>query len=327
MAAQAEGRRIAFGTDLITFYNLGYWGLPPMPYTDWIAAFKQRPRYYFEAMLDRCVEVGLDGIEIAPDPGGWDTMLEAFGGIAGVKAALDSRGLAVGSSYSGSAEWIVPALEDPEYAVVADAHYRAHARFLAELECPTIVTGNVAREYFSDDVDGPVPTEAFERVAEQLDRLGSVTSPLGVRIAVHTDAYSICARREDVATLMSLTDAVSVGLCPDAGHITLDGGDAAAVLRDQVARVPVMHWKDCASPLHPSTLSGPKMHQHETMLTRFRVLGAPDGLVDWYDWQRTLRAAGWSGWAMAEIDMAADPVGDIRSALVYYSAELAPIYT
>lgn len=327
MTGDTASRKVRLGTDLITFFNTEYWGLGSLSYVDWIDAFKERPRYFFDAMLDQCVEAGLDGIEIAPDPGGWDTMLVAYGDVAGVKAALDSRGLSVGSSYSGSADWIVPVMEDPTLATRADEHYAAHARFLAELGCSTIVTGNVAREYFDADVDAEVARESFERVAEQLNRLGSVVTPYGVSVAVHSDAYSVCSRNADIATLMSLTDPASVKLCPDAGHITLDGGDAAAALEAHVDRVPVMHWKDCYAPLHPSTLSGPKMVQHETMLTYFRVLGASDGLVDWPRWQTALRDADWCGWAMAEIDMSPDPVGEIVAGLTYFTKELAPIHT
>jgi inosose dehydratase len=322
---ETSERRVRLGTDLITFFNTGYWGLgEDIAYTEWIAEVRKAPRAYLDRMLDGARDAGLEGIEIAPDPCGWETFNAAYGDVKGVQQALRDRGLAVGSSYSHAASSVVAALKDPSVEAEADRDIAAHAAFIGELGCHTIVMGNVARELFAGGFDGEVPADAFARVADQLNRLGRVASHEGARIAIHTDAYSLCSRNRDVDTLMGLTDPATVGLCLDAGHVTLDGGDAVEVLRRHVDRTPVMHWKDCIGHLHPGTLHGPKMEQHKTMLTYFRVLGA--GTVNWKDWQRILRDANWSGWAQAEIDMSPDPVGEIRQGLDYFRRELAPIY-
>jgi inosose dehydratase len=182
----------------------------------------------------------------------------------------------------------------------------------------------VPRSFFGRDEDDPVAEADMARVAQQLDRLGAVAGRHGVRIALHTDAYSVCSRREDIAHLLSLTDPGTVQLCPDAGHITLDGGDAVAVLSDHVGRTPSMHWKDCCAPLDPHTLTGEGMANHAVMLRNFRVLGT--GIVAWSEWMKVLRDANWAGWAMAEIDMSPDPVGEIRQAFDYLTRELEGIY-
>jgi inosose dehydratase len=321
----ADGERIRFGTDLITFFNTEYWGLPrQLEYPAWIAAFGSDPRSYFDRMLDGVRDAGLAGVELAPDPAGWTSALAAYGDVAGVRAALSERGLVVGSSYMHSTVCLIPALSDKSAEAAADEYANRHAEFLRALDADTIVMGTVPRTDFGGGFDGQVPPSAFEQVADQLNRLGKVVGRHGVKIALHTDAYSICSRPDDIDALLALTDPETIALCPDAGHITLDGGDAVTVLSRQVARVPVMHWKDCTGPLHGGTLSGPKMKQHETMLTYFRVLGS--GSVDWQAWQRILRDADWAGWAMAEIDMSPDPEGEIRQGLEYFRRELAPIY-
>ena len=66
------------------------------------------------------------------------------------------------------------------------------------------------------------------------------------------------------------------------------------------------------------------MKNHATMLQSFRVLGS--GIVVWSDWMQVLRDSQWKGWAMAEIDMSPDPVGEIRQAFAYLSDELESIY-
>jgi inosose dehydratase len=178
--------------------------------------------------------------------------------------------------------------------------------------------------FVGGDLKRDVPRPAFEQVAGVVNQLAAAAKEYGVRIALHTDAYSVCSRNQDIAEMLALTDPESVTLCLDAGHTTLDGGDAVAALAQNVNRTPVMHWKDCTCPFDGSQLSGDQMEKHAVMLTHFRILGS--GSIDWHSWQKVLRDAHWSGWAMAENDMAGDPIAEIKQALEYFDRELAPIY-
>ncbi|MDQ0615359.1 inosose dehydratase [Microbacterium sp. W4I4] len=317
---------VRMGATLITFYNTAWWGLPKhMEYGDWVAEVQSKPKYYFDHMLDSVAAAGVEGVELAPIPGGWEGALQAYGHVAGVRAAFDVRGLTLGSSYADGGSLIGNALEDSAAEGAADDYIDRHARFVAEMGADIIVMGTVPRAQFSNgSFDSDVPREASEKVASQINRLGAVAGRHGVRIALHTDAYSVCSRNHDIDTMMSLTDPANVELCLDAGHTTLDGGDAVAVLDAHVGRVPVMHWKDCIAPLDGSTLSGPLMKRHETMLKYFRIFG--DGIIDWKAWQRVLADNSWRGWAMAENDMAPDPIAEVRHAVEFFEKELAVIY-
>ena len=326
---------IRWGTDLITYFEPAYWGLPAdLSYDEWTVEFDKEPTRYFDRILDEVAAVGLDGVELAPEPGGWENALVAYGDVAGVGRALSSRGLVLGTSYAPGWKLLGAALENPAAAAHADEYMARHARFVSELGGQTIVMGTVPRGRF-DEVNGPavlaaeferpVDPELFELVADHLNRLGAITAREGVQIALHTDAYSICSRTDDISTLLALTDPSTILLCPDAGHITLDGGDAVEVLRQHVDRTPVMHWKDCKGHLPAHLLSGPTMVRHATMLTWFRLMGT--GIIDWNEWMSILRDASWSGWAIAEIDMSPDPSGEIRDGLKFYASDLAAIYS
>jgi sugar phosphate isomerase/epimerase len=327
---------IRFGTDIITFFNSAFWGLgQDLSHPEWVSAFNEKPRWYFERMFDLAVDAGLEGIELAPEPAGWEAALAAFGGVAGLRAAIDDRGLVLTSSYSPGRQLIGDAMEDPAAEPVADDHMARHAQFLSEMGASTIVIGNVARSRFgnaspddtatAEDFTAPVALETHERFADQLNRLGGVIAPYGVKMAIHTDAYSLCSRNEDIGTVLSLTDPVTVQLCLDAGHVALDGGDPIEVLRDHVERVRTMHWKDCAMPLSGHVLRGDQKARHLVMLTYFRVLGS--GTLDWKEWMRILRDNGWAGWATEEIDHSPDPVRELKQGLEYFRRELAPIYS
>lgn len=326
---------IRFGTNIITFFDSEYWGLArELAYPDWIAAFESDPYRYFEGMFDGARDTGLEGVELAPAPGDWTNALRAYGDAATLSDALTSRGLVLSSSYAPGRQLIGDALEDQAAEAVADRYMAAHAEFLTQMGADTIVLGNIQRSRFkndspddtatAEDFAAPVSREVHERFADQLNRLGEAIRPYGVRIAIHTDAYSVCSRNEDIATVMSLTDPDTIQLCPDAGHITLDGGDAVAILRDHIDRIPTMHWKDCAAPVSGHVLRGNQKERHATMLTHFRVLGS--GIVDWRDWMKVLRDAEWSGWATEEIDHSPDPIGELTQGLDYFRDELAHIY-
>lgn len=327
---------IRFGTNIITFYDHAFWGLDPdLTYPQWSAAFNSDPRRYFEGMFDAAREAGLEGVELAPDPAGWQAALAAYGTPAAVRDTLDSRGLVLTSSYAHGRQLIGNGMDDPAARPIADDSFRRHAEFLLAMGADTIVTGNIMRSRFgnespddtatADDFQLPVAREVHERFADELNRLGAIVGEHGVRIAIHTDAYSICSRNEDIATVLSLTDPTTVQLCPDAGHIALDGGDPVAVLRDNIDRVPTMHWKDCAMPHSGHLLRGDQKERHAVMLTYFRVLGS--GTVNWREWMEVLRDNRWKGWATEEIDNSPDPVGELRQGLEYFRTELAPIYS
>jgi len=333
-----SGLDIRWGTDLVTFFDPAYWGLPAdLPYSEWDAVVTEAPRPYFDRMLDEAAQVGLSGIELAPAPGGWVNAIKAFGGTNEFAASLTDRGLALSSSYV-LPTWLTGILdaEDSDQRQLAeqaaDDQFRRHAEFARTLGCDTVVTSTIPRAPFSEIEGIGADQAAFERpadpallelVAEQLNRLGRVTSESGVHIAIHTDAYSLCSRTGDVDRLMELTDPDTVRLCPDAGHISLDDGDPLEIVRRHGHRSPVLHWKDCACPLAPHTLSGAPMVRHDVMIKYFRLMGT--GVVDWHEWTRILRDSNWRGWGIAEIDMSPDPKGEIQAGLDYFARELAPI--
>jgi inosose dehydratase len=326
---------LRWGTNLITFSHSGFWGLgEELSHPEWASAFRADARGFFDRMLDLARDAGLDGVELAPDPALWDDALAAYGTAAKLRAALDERGLVCYSAYAPGRQLIGAALADPRAEAVADDYFDGMAGFLAEMGGDLAVIGNIARSRFGndspddtatvEDFTAPVARETHERFADQLNRIGAVVGRHGVRLAIHTDAFSVCSRNEDIATVLELTDPSTVQLCPDAGHIALDSGDPVTVLRDHIDRVPTMHWKDCAAPLSGHLLRGDQKERHSVMLKQFRVLGS--GSVDWAAWVQVLKDSSWSGWATEEIDASPDPVGELKQGLDFFRTQLAPIY-
>lgn len=327
---------IRWSTDLVTFFDPAYWGLPKdLSFADWDAAVSVEPRPFFDRMLDEVAEIGIDGIELAPAPGGWQNALSAYGSAEGFARALSTRGLKISSSYQLPI-WLADCLgaHDSDSRSQAeresDELWLQHARFSALVGCETVVTSTTPRAAFAehpadsasgDDFARPASLPLMESVAAHLNRIGEICAREGTQLAIHTDAYSFCSRPQDVDLLMELTDPSRVKLCIDAGHIALDGADPIEVLDRHHGRAPVLHWKDCAVPLPPHTLTGTPMERHDEMIRHFRLIGR--GTIDWHQWFAILLNAKWSGWGVAELDMSPDPIGEIREALAYYNTELA----
>ncbi|OPX05486.1 sugar phosphate isomerase/epimerase [Mycobacterium sp. AT1] len=327
---------LRWSTDLVTYFNPAYWGLPAdLSYDAWEKEVDDDPQRFFRRMLDGAAAAGLSGIELAPAPSGWVNALRAYGSAAAFKHELDARGLVLSSSYVLPVQLKAALDADPadrsraEHAL--DDEITGHAEFLREVGCPNLVTSTIPRAQFSEvegvdapsaDFDAPTDPELMGAVADQLNRIGEVAAKVGVGVAIHTDAYSLASRTRDIDALMTQTDPDRVKLCIDAGHIALDGGDPLAVIRAHSRRAPVLHWKDCASHLPPHTLSGPPMVRHDVMIKYFRVMG-PDGVVDWHEWVKILRDNQWSGWGVAEIDMSVDPQREIAEGIDYFRRELA----
>jgi len=50
------------------------------------------------------------------------------------------------------------------------------------------------------------------------------------------------------------------------------------------------------------------------------------GVVDWPAWMRLLRDMRYRGWAQFELDLAADPIGELKKSRQYVENALSHIY-
>lgn len=320
-----DARSIKLGTNLVTFYAPTLWGMPrAATHENLMGLMSNDPKPYFERMLDMSYGCGLDGIELAPEAGGWTGAAKAYGSPEGFTDALSARSLELSSSYAPSWVHLAGPLTDPALFQSSADDLARHAEFVRACGARVIVMGTMPRLHGPGGTFNTTDRDLAQRTAELLNRLGEVLRRHEMSFALHTDAYSICSRNEDIDWMMANTDPSTVGLCPDVGHIILDGGDPVEVLRKHVDRVPVMHWKDCTGPLDGSKILLEGMERHDLQLRYFRVLGS--GIADWASWQRALASSEWRGWAQAEIDMSPDPEREILQGLKYFEEVLAPIH-
>jgi sugar phosphate isomerase/epimerase len=323
----SDPRNIRFATDLVTFYAPSYWGLEGGmdDLRHLFAGGRWDPQRFWERILDACHAAGLDGIEITFAPGDWHGALAAYGSPAGFAAAVRDRGLEVCSGYMSNripgtdryADFADPADHDQLVEMAA-----GYAEFLRGCGAEVMVASLPLRR--SRDADPPlfVDLRAAETIAGVLNRMGAAAMRRGVRLALHPEAFSMFRNTRDVDLFMLLTDPGYVFLCPDTAQFTVAGSDPVEIARRHRERLVLTHWKDATGAAPPETPIDEGIYDRQ--IQWFAAVG--DGVVDWPAWLRLLRDTNYRGWAVFELDAAADPVADLKRIMTYVRGSLAHIY-
>jgi inosose dehydratase len=297
----------AFGVDLITFFDDGFWGFPSEELPRRIA---DDPRALWERMLDGLQAAGVTEFEMTFPPADQRTAVAAYGSPSAFRAELDRRGLRVVSSYFGDIEKAVDVTDDVERAGILAAASTA-ATFLAELGAEYLVAGLPMRR---TDPSGSglvaVGLAQAQPIADLLNEVGAVTKRVGVTLALHPESHSVFWTPRDIDLFLLLTDPFRVAFCPDTGHIVLGGGDPVEVVRRHADRVVLAHWKDATGPFREDVpVDGDVFVRHRPY---FRPAGK--GVIDWHAWVRLLSAIGYQGGVLLELDAAPDPVAQLTEA-------------
>jgi inosose dehydratase len=86
--------------------------------------------------------------------------------------------------------------------------------------------------------------DTMNRLAETLNQIGAYCREIGLVAALHPHTGTGIETREDIETILSLTDPGLVGFAPDTGQIAKGGSDIVEVLRTYLDRIEHVHLKD-----------------------------------------------------------------------------------
>jgi sugar phosphate isomerase/epimerase len=315
--------------DLITFFSAEFWGLE-----NYQAVRKPNsvpPEIFWDRVLDVTAETGITGIELTAGIGSYRSALARYGTAASFAAALDARGLAMCSGFypglvystayemdsSGSA-WRDPARK----AEILD-EVREYATFIREAGSDVMVMGLPLRQSWNADPPAFVNLDYASELADLVNVIGYTAMREGVRVAMHTETRSTFWLRRDIDLFLMLTDPVYVDFCPDTAHIALGGTNPVDVLADHHTRVSITHWKDTLGTVSKSApIDADTRASLHALYTRVGT-----GIVDWHAWSRKLHEVGYSGWAIIELDAAADPGGELAAAQRFVEVVTKPIYS
>ncbi|MDZ7704916.1 MAG: TIM barrel protein [Trueperaceae bacterium] len=207
------------------------------------------------------------------------------------------------------------------------AKARAHLSFCAAMDAVAILqpSGNSrhwGREGPHPDVIAPTDAQ-WRRLADGLNRLGDEAQSQNLTLCVHPHADTILETPDAVEVLLAMTDAATVSLCFDSGHLVYGGGDPYALAAAWAPRIRHVHLKDVRGEVLVET----RVHRWDFFTAvRHNVFAAPgQGQLDFARLLAPLAKASYGGWLSVEAEQdprLAPPLATNRAAHGYLSAIL-----
>lgn len=311
---------LRFGIDMITLYDPPMWGIDD--FNKFYDKSVLTPDVFWDRALDVVADAGLDGIEITFGPSNWRNALEYYGSAAAFQGAVTKRDLVVCSGFFTGlvldGDWRDPDRQKAIYQEVAE-----YADFLRDSGCEIMVAGLPIRTTWDAEPPLFIDHEYANGLARVINQMGYITAKRGVKLNIHPETHAVLWFRRDIDLFLSLTDPVYVGFCPDTAHITTGGGNPSEILRAHSERITITHWKDAVGQVPVKmTLDENVFKSHHPYFARVGL-----GIVDWQEWVRTLREVKFDGWAIIELDAAANPPATIAAAKSFVDTALLPIYS
>jgi len=145
-----------------------------------------------------------------------------------------------------------------------------------------------------------LPPDGYRAMADGLNEVGRICRQRGVTACFHNHAGSYVETRDEFDRLLGLTDPELVAVGLDTGHLVYGGGDVLDFVRSYAPRIKALHLKDVFGPVLAETRARKWGYHTAQEHGIWAELGA--GTIDFRPFFETLKAAGFAGWAIVEID-------------------------
>lgn len=150
----------------------------------------------------------------------------------GYRALVERYGIPTSAAYCYK-EWIDPANADADLESA-----RREADAAREIGASALVLQGGSRPPEGLDAD------AMNRLAEALNAIGTYCREIGLSASLHPHTGTAVETREEIDTILRLTDPALVGFAPDTGQIAKGGSDIVEVLTTYQDRIAHVHLKD-----------------------------------------------------------------------------------
>ncbi|WP_026699810.1 myo-inosose-2 dehydratase [Salibacterium aidingense] len=224
-----------------------------------------------------------------------------------LKKALELRQMEIASA------WFSTFLTTRPYEDTKQTFIK-HRDFLHEMGAKVIVVSEQGHSIQKKEVplfdDKPVFTEEeWVKLAEGLNKLGSLAQEKGMEIVFHHHMGTGVQTSEEVDKLMSLTDPERVQLLYDSGHLYFSDDEAFSILENHMDRIAHVHLKDVRDDVAAIVREEKIDFMEAVRLGAFTVPG--DGTIDFAPVFRKLSEADYKGWLLVEAEQdpgKADPL-------------------
>lgn len=143
-----------------------------------------------------------------------------------------------------------------------------------------------------------------------LDRALDVAAAVGVVATLHPHLGTVV---ESPSAVERVVAGSRIGLCLDAGHFTLGGGDPVQLVQDHADRIVHAHLKDVSLDVAARVRAGEISYRDGVQQGMYRALGEGDARIP--EIVAALRDAGYDGWYVLEQDTVVETEADAERAL------------
>ena len=234
--------------------------------------------------IDEIAAAGYKGIQLRASAfDTWGTRPEEL------RALLQKRGLTFAVLSSGNLKYDAASAKEQ-----LDLH-TTHATFVRDAGGLQL---QVIDEKPKDHAPGP---DDFKRLADLMSELGRRTKAIGVPLVYHHHMNSTGEPPAAIDAIVSASDPASVGLLFDIAHYQQGGGDPVSGIRKYAKRITAVHLKDVRA---VETAPG------------YQWVELGRGRVDVKGCVAALKAAGYDGWAIVELDRVVDAGGSPKASAI-----------
>ena len=218
---------------------------------------------------------------------------------AGLKAALDLRGLRVSEPWT-STYFTIGNMR--QKTISAFEETLAHLKALGGTELVVAEFG-ASSHLLPVDVfaNRPVFTDAqWDALTSGLDELGKIAGSAGMKLSYHHHMGTGVMTRADIDRLMASTDPDLVHLLLDTGHMAFAGDDPLEVARAYADRIGHVHMKSIRPEVVSRVREEGLSFQEAIELGVFTVPG--EGAIDFRPILQVLADAHYEGWLVVEAE-------------------------
>ncbi len=219
-----------------------------------------------------------------------------------LKAQLNPRGLQLASGWFSTFF-----TENREEQTVED--FIKHRDFLCEMgskvivvcECGHSVQGKAQSVFETKPVFNK---KQWEQLAAGLEKLGEIAHEKNMKIVFHHHMGTGVQTRNEIDTLMGITDPEWVSLLLDTGHITYSGDSPQELVKTYLPRIHHVHLKD----IRKSVLEEVKLKKMSFLdSVKAGVFTVPgDGMINFLPVFQTLADSEYKGWFIVEAEQDPD---------------------
>jgi inosose dehydratase len=210
-------------------------------------------------------------------------ILDEFKSPAELAAELDKLKLTF-ACVSGGGLTLDPAKQKEEVAKFVQL-----AKFAKEAGALSIQATSPKREKVPE-------TAELKAFGALLNEVGKQTADFGLPVVFHNHMAQLGEKPEEVAIILEATDPSAVRVLLDTGHWVAAGGDAVAAVKTYAKRLEVLHIKDVRD--KEENAPGPDGKPGK----KYEFVELGQGKVNFKGVFKALKASGFNGWAVVELD-------------------------